>query len=295
MDHRRLQELARLEQSRATERDGEIMIDPWSGFRDDVKSLIGDIVVSHRPRRKVAGALHEDTIYGPTPESGVFVVRKPLEALTGAMIDDIRDASIKNIVIDRLTKHGLEYGRGKTAAIPKEVWREPLVMPSGVPIRRVRVLKSDLTVRPIRQGSACVKPGAIHHVCIFEHSSNGRVTRDGVFVTMLEAARRTREKEPLVQPCHPSDPAAKFLMTLATGDTLLAELNGKERLVLVSTLVSTQQRIHLVSANDARRSGDKSDVGKTPNSLKARKVTVDPLGRVRWSNDWVNYAQTHNT
>ena len=98
-----------------------------------------------------------------------------------------------------------------------------------------------------------------------------------------------RDRESLVRRYYAQHRDARFLMSLCPGDVVLVEENGEERLMVVSTLVSTQKRIHLVDACDARRSSEKKDIGLTPNSLigkyKARKVTVDPLGRVRWAND----------
>lgn len=101
---------------------------------------------------------------------------------------------------------------------------------------------------------------------------------------MLEAIDRIRRKEPIVRKQHPENPAARFVMCVSTGDTLWAEFQGKERLVIVSTLVSTQKRIHIVDANDARPSAKKDDEGKTPNSLRGKRVTVDPIGQVRSAN-----------
>ena len=112
---------------------------------------------------------------------------------------------------------------------------------------------------------------------------------------MLEAAQRVKNREPIIRrypnarksPDIPAD--ARFVMSLSGGEMVLITVGDCERLMVVSSLVSTQKRIHLVSASDARRSSQKKDIGVTPNSLiakyAARKVTVDPLGRIRWAND----------
>ena len=42
----------------------EDRIDPWDGFRDEVKKHVDEIIVSHRPRKKSQGSLHNDTAYG---------------------------------------------------------------------------------------------------------------------------------------------------------------------------------------------------------------------------------------
>lgn len=285
-DQRRLQALAAVLRYDGPGVPESRLAEPWEGFRADVECVVQGINVSHRPRRKIAGALHEDTLYGPTAKAGEFVVRKAVEALTPAMIDDIRDPAIRRIVIERLKQHGIEHGRGAKSTISAEVWKEPLRMASGVPIKRVRLVKRDQTIRPIRGGTAWVKPGSVHHACIFEVTDpSGKRRRYAIYVTMLDALMRIRRCEPVVQRSDPDCPDARFIMSLCSGDMLLAKLDGRERLVVVSTLVSTQGRIHVVDATDSRPGAQKKDVGKTPNSLIARKVTVTPLGEIRWAND----------
>ncbi|QOJ16685.1 MAG: type II CRISPR RNA-guided endonuclease Cas9 [Phycisphaeraceae bacterium] len=282
-DRSRLQNLARVRRQGGTETTGEVLDEPWENFRTDVEAAVNAINVSHRPRRRVKGALHEETIYGPTSQSGEFAVRKPIESLTVSMIDDIRDESIRALVKSRVERFS-ERIKGQT--IPKEVWQEPLKMKSGVPIKKVRLIRRDLTIQPIRGGSACVKPGRLHHACIFEYQDErAKIRRDAVYVTLLEAVRRKREGEPIISRVHPERPDAKFIMSLSPGDMLLAEFRGSVRPVIVSTLVSTQKRVHIVDARDARQSAQRDDEGKTPSSLKGRKIIVDPIGRIRWAND----------
>jgi len=83
----------------------------------------------------------------------------------------------------------------------KEVLSD-LTMPSGVPIKKVRVLKAEKTIRPLRKkGSpdqAFVKPGSTHHLCIFEWEEKGKTKRDAVFVTMLEATERLKKQKQLL-------------------------------------------------------------------------------------------------
>ncbi len=281
----RLQQLARIYREGGTETTGEILPEPWQDFRADVELAVNNINVSHRPRRRVSGGLHEDTLYGRTNQPDIYVLRKPLEALSLNEIEKIRDPGIRRIVSERVRNFGLDPGRGKGSKIPADVWKERLRMPSGVPIRRVRLLKPDKSVVPIRGGATYVKPGEQHHVEVFELELGGKTKRYGRFVTRLEAYRRIRNRIQLVQKTDPENPAARFIMSLCTGDMLWAEFDGQERLVVVQTLVSTQPRAHIVDANDARPSTKKRNVGKRIGALRARKVTVDPLGRIRWAND----------
>lgn len=292
-DHRRLHELAAHRRRGGTAATGELIPEPWEGFRTQVQSAVNAINVSHRTRRKVAGALHEDTLYGKTPQPGVFVVRKPLESLTASMVPGIRDKTIHDIVVERLKSFGIEVGRkkrgksdedgasGAGGAIPKDVWREPLRMPSGVAIKKVRILKSDETIRPIRNNSGHVKPGAIHHICLFEWQQNGKTKRDVVFVSMLEAVERLKRKERLINPIHPSRPDARFLMSLSRGEMVFGRFKGKDRLVCFKTCASTQGQLYFAEHTDARRGSDYEKFVVTAGTISGEKVAVDLLGRLR--------------
>lgn len=276
---------------------------PWDNFRKDVEQRVANINVSHRVQRNVAGGLHDEMPFGTTDKPGVFVKRKPIIDLSANEIEKkIRDGGIKKTILDHLKSKGIEIENGKkpTAKHLKEALAD-VRMPSGVPIKKVRLRVPNETVTPIREEKAedlesptviaHVCPGDNHHACIFEWEEKGKPKRDAEYVSRLEASRRIRRdvRESLVRRQHSKRPEARFLMSLSPGDSVLAEIDGTERLMIVSTLVSTQKRIHLVDSRDARRSGAKKDLGTTPNSLiakyKARKVTVDLLGRIRWAND----------
>lgn len=280
----RLQQLARIRREGGTERTGEILPDPWPNFRASVEQTINAINVSHRVQRKVAGALHEETIYGPTAKPGEFVYRKPLGSLTPAMIDSIRDPAIRQLVVERLRAHGIEPGSNQK--ITADVWKEPLLMPSGIPIRKVRLLKKEGTIQPIRGGTAYVKPGSIHHLCIFEFTDDrGKTKREAVFVSMLEAIDRIKQGQPIIQRAHPERPDAKFIMSLSRGEAVLGTFKGQQQLMLVRTSVSTEKKIIFVHNTDARPDKTIAKLSVSASKLKGRKVTVDSLGRLRWAND----------
>lgn len=294
-DHRRLQQLARLQHGAAS---GGIPPQPWPGFRDAVLQTVRAINVSHRVQRRVAGALHEETIYGPvfqrSPGLGLvrkpdeFVFRKPVASLSPAEIKHIRDKTIRQIIIDRLKQHRVSFGRGTKDKIPSDVWNKPLAMPSGVPILKVRLVKRDQTIQPIRKDTAFVKTGSIHHVCIFEFTENGQRRREAVFVSTLQAAQRIRDRQPIIQRTHPTRPNARFVMSLSRGEMVLGTFKGKQRLVKYKTGASTQGQLYFVEHTDARRNSGKSPAttfSVKASTLKGQKVTVDPLGRIRRAHD----------
>lgn len=285
----RLQKLSGIVHRGEARTHGEVLEDPWPTFRDDVVQAVRKINVSYRVERKVAGKLHEETLYGPTPTVGEWVLRKPVTTLSPAEIDRIRDPEIKRIVVAKLKQHGIDFGRGKKpdAKKMKEALSN-LEMPSGVPINKVRIIKPELTIQSVREGrtdQAYVKPGSTHHLCIFEVQKRGKPKREAVFITMLEAINRLKRNEPIVQRTHPDKPDARFVMSLASRELVLANWKDGQRLLVFKTAASTQGQIYFAEHLDARRSSDQAKFVATANLLDARKVTVDPLGRIRRAND----------
>ena len=282
---------------------GERVKPPWDGFRDQLAALVTDMKVSYRVQRRVTGALHEQTIYGATYRKSAkaerdrpwaknwveardcFVMRKRVEELTPAMIEDIRDPSIRRLILTRLQQFGIDPS--ECSKIPSQVWKELLRMPSGVPVKSVRVLKRDQTIRPLRDGGAFVKPGNIHHLCVFEvDDKKGRTAKSVVFVDLFEAMDRIRKKLPIISRQHPNLPDARFLFSLSQNELLYIEHKGEESLYRFETAASTSGQMWFRHHTFAGPSGDKSmRISKKPGTLKARKVTVDVLGRVRWAND----------
>jgi CRISPR-associated endonuclease Csn1 len=268
---------------------GEILEDPWPSFRENVVQAIKKTNVSHRVERKVAGKLHEETLYGPTRTPGEWVLRKPVIALSANEVERIRDATIRQIVIDALAIVGIDVGRGKKpdAKKMKEALSK-LAMPSGVPIKKVRLTKPEQTIQPVRTGrpdQAYVKPGSTHHLCIFEFTENGKSKRDAVFVTMLEAMNRLKRKEPVIQRIHPERPDARFVMSLSAREMVLGTWDAIERLAVFNTAASTTGQMRFIEHTDARKSADCKKFSAMATTLECKKVTVDPLGRIRWAND----------
>ena len=82
---------------------------PWPNFVDTVRAEIGRITASHRPNRKVSGALHEETLYsrllpltGSEGKEKAPRVRKRLENLTKTEVEDIADSTVREKVLQKL-------------------------------------------------------------------------------------------------------------------------------------------------------------------------------------------------
>ncbi len=84
-------------------------------------------------------------------------------------------------------------------------------------------------------------------------------------------------------------PDAQFVISLSSREMVLLEVDGRDRLYSYNTAASTTRQMtfypHTAAKHDGKLYGK---LTKYPNSLlelNPRKVTVDPLGRIRWAND----------
>ncbi len=292
---------------------------PWKRFRDDVKHMVdsrkrtwklGDqeittegMLVSHRAEKKILGGFHQETNYGPTRDPEWFVRRVGVRSLTGPMIKGIRDDAIRRI----LTKHCEENGYnpeqdGRT--IPPKVFQTLPTMPSGVPIRSVRIVERKQKGIEVFGGKNGIAPRAVllgnnHHLEMVERDNNGVKEMLVCIVPTLEAARRSRiRKEPIVQRDHGE--GMTFKLSLARKEAVVFHKNGKHHLCYISkmsgssTLSKGSGSMDLTFRldKDARPAGEgnKSPFARIV-SFKAWdehspiKVAVDPIGRLSKAND----------
>jgi len=274
--------------------------EPWTGFLDSVRRSIEAINVSHRPTRRVRGALHKETFYGPPrpgPDGKPYVhLRKPLAKLTK---DDIEKDRIVDPVIRERVREKLRELGGDLKAFKNPSNHPFLETKKGrrIPIHKVRVRLAE-NAFPVGDGARrrYVTTEGNHHVEIIEVRRGGRVRWEGVVVGRLEALRRLRRGKPVVRRDH--GPDKRFLFSLAPGDMM--EIDGEEgarrlvRVRSVSPMPSGTARIEFVDANDARlktdikKKGSGKWISRTPEKLRrmrARRVIVTPLGDVRRAND----------
>jgi len=290
--NKHLRELGRTKYST----DGVRFAPPWPHFREELAEKVKHINVSHRANRKVSGALHEETNYGPTGRKdekgqGIFVYRKRLEDLTIAMVEKIVDRVVQEIVKGRLRDKGVDLsGRGK---IPKEVWAEPLYMRTTksnkkVRIKKVRIAEVFNKMILLKNDSGRVyrgvAPGSNHHIEIYEYEDEkGRIKRDGDVVSMFEAVQRSRGGEPVVN--RKRTDGKRFICSLAINDMVtMAGKNGDVDLWRVQRM-SVNKQIYFRHHTAARIDDESTLIRKQVSLFDGRKVVVDPLGRVYPAND----------
>ena len=198
------------------------------------------------------------------------------ESLEQSDIDQIEDTKLRNTLTTKLKKKNplQDADLGK------------ITLPSGIPIKKARLLVPNRTAIPLRekQPKELLIPGNTHHLAIFSLG-------DGKFhfepVTLLEATRRKKNGLPIVdQSPRKEHPGAEFVMYLCSDDTLLCETNGCHHLYKFSNVRATDCQIRLVSHTDARDSKSRKLFTAGPGSFfknfkNARKVEILPNGEIR--------------
>jgi len=255
---------------------------PFDGFRDVLGRRLEETAVSHRPDHGVAGQLHEDTAYGLVRDPARWdgnnlVFRKPVTALSPGEVKRIRDPALRARVEDYLHE-------AEAAGAKREEALARFAEDTG--IRRVRILKPEKDVIALRDPEGkpykAVVPGTNHRIDIYEQPDGSWVPE---VVTVFDANRGVT---PARRNAHP---AARIVMRVFKGDLIKLEANGEEEIKRVYRLNVAANRLWLAGARESgnlqARHDDPDDPFRwdfaTISKLKerrARKVHVDPLGRV---------------
>lgn len=263
---------------------------PWPDIRAAAEVAANAVVVSHRVRKKVSGALHKETVYGDTGEElkrggvtyRIIVNRTPIGDLTldDVMADSLETAKfmIRDAAIRQCLREHLAAFQGD---IKKAMANPPRLGGGGPHVRKVRLLSK----RQI-DGLACLQggfadPDAKHHIAVYR-SDTGAYR--GEIVSLLEAATRVAKKLPVVDR-RPRD-GSKFIMTLSKGDTVA--INDPRSVTWVVRELKSNGQITLVPSTEARPTKQATAFKPTtPGFMKLspKKLSVDPIGRVRPAND----------
>jgi CRISPR-associated endonuclease Csn1 len=301
-DHARLHALANAR--------GENMPSPWPGFFNDARMAVLSMNVSHRAQRRISGALHEATIYGPTQktaslrtngrpwaknwveDSNVFVRRKDVTEIKNAKhLEKVRDPAIRETLAEHLRKQGVDpYGK---KSYPTDAFKgdnRPR-MKSGVPIKKVRMLEESETFRQVssRRSTQFVKPGNNHHIIYWAEGDGENEKWTADVITMWDAAKRARSSLPPIDRTPPH--GKRFVMSLSAGEMFeLVDPNGEVQLCVVRKMDQRSKRVYYKRDTDARETEqiNKDNLYLSPKRMQevgAKKVVVDPLGRIRWAND----------
>lgn len=278
------QRLSRWFQARdaATPQPEPALDPPFADVRAQAERRVADIVVSHRVRRKVSGPLHEGKTYGdagPAEGSGGiayrwFVTRKPVEALTRSLLAD-DNAWPDRHVRDRVRAWVEAHGDDPEKAF---VNGYPTVSEGGSPIRKVRIRVKQQAKLMARLKNGYADLGNNHHMAVFRHP-DGRMETE--IVSLFEAADRLRRQQPVIRK---SLNGAPLVMSLAQGDTLSFP-DGKLQGLWIVQGVWSAGPIVLWRAEDATGSSVFRPTAASILKSGGRKVSVDPIGRIRPARD----------
>ena len=268
-------------------------IDPWEGFRDDVKKVVEDIVVSHKAGRKKQGQLHNDTAYGivkePEDEGGVYKVvrRKPVSEIKNLQhIEAIRDRRLRHEF--KKVFESADGGAGAGARAVQE-------LASAKGIRRVRLTESQKII-PIEdaagQAYKAYKGDSNWGIEIYAfpkgHKKNGKW--DGVVISRFAANQEGFKPGQTFRP----HPAAQLVMRLQINDCVeMAQGRGESmRKLYRLQKMGKNGRLYFAEVHEAnvdRRNRNKDDPfnyinasGNALNARKAKKVHVSPTGRISY-------------
>lgn len=192
---------------RGKRRAFEHVDEPWPGFRDDADRILASVVVSHRQSRKVAGPLHDQSIYSRPigGQVGSHRIRKELFKLTPSEIRDgkIVDAraleAIRAVVKEKLgTDNPKPQDLTKLFADPSNA---PLVKGHAgklVRLRKVRVeAKADRKIgRDDKATGRWVNPKNNHHTIIVEtRNAKGQVKWEDRPVALIDVYAGQAEQQ----------------------------------------------------------------------------------------------------
>lgn len=282
------------------------MPEPWTDFTQSVRVAVAEMIVSHRVRRKVRGAIHEETLYSK-PMQGlgkqrrpvtVRHVRKPVSSLTRSQIQKIVDTPVREVIEARVDA----YDGDLRKALGDE--NNPPCLPTrraeSVPIRSVRI-QEKINAKEIGAAERLrhVKLGSNHHlevVAVLDEDGNEKEW-EGAIVTLYDAYQRKQHGEHIVKRNH--GPGKRFKFCLCGGDTIyLSEEGGLTGLFQVRVISQAAPKdghkptvkVEFAHINDARKKQGKDSIKeakewytRSPDPLRkmsCEKKTVSPIGEV---------------
>lgn len=297
---------AELDLDRLFPKDG--FPEPYSGFRDDLKRRLDAIIVSHKPDHGLApgraggghatsGKLHEETAYGLVDEEidgkrYNLVTRKPVEGLTEGEIGRVRDdGKDTGRIRDRDLRAALQQIAIEAKRDGRNLAEALAAFGKDRGIRRVRVLKTEKSVRVVAHGDGFTKaysPGDNHCVEIFA-LPDGNWGGEGV--TVFDA-----NQSDFAPKWRAEHSEARLVMRLHNGDLVEADFGDGPSIYRVYRLEPSAKRVRLAPHAAAGSINDRHNDPNDPlrwtfgsyTRLKeagARRVRVDPIGRIMPATD----------
>lgn len=271
-----------------------VEVPEYDGLLEQATEKVKQIVVSHRMDRRLAGRLHEDSIYSPPRPDGnggaYHVIRKPLGRLTQAEIEGekIVDPRVRKIVQQTYSKLCVSLGKTK----PADVFADEANLPRlpnrngpDVVVRKVRVRVRDSARRigdkDHRARHVMRDPDGLHHTAIYSKRTGAKEVWVEEPTSRLEVRDRYRNREAIVRDATAAD--TEYVFHLCKGDSIeLDSADGERCVYIVKGVAGTDIRVvpHWDASTDNRGADTRV---RSPNKLRERNpvvVVVTPAGRV---------------
>jgi CRISPR-associated endonuclease Csn1 len=201
----------------------------------------------------------------------VFVTRKNVERLSKSEIECIRDPAIREIVVKHVVARG---GEPKKAFPPyPRVGGE-----NGPEIRKVRLVIRQQLGLMVPVGTGYADAAGNHHIAAYG-AANGKIVFE--VVSLHEAARRISARKPIV---NKTKDGSSLVLSLAAGDTIEFPKGHPRAGLRVVTSVWSSGVVVTEDINDAEGNPWRPNISSII-AARARKVSVDPIGRVRLARD----------
>lgn len=281
------------------EREKFVIDPPWATMRDDLKSKLDKMIVSHKPDHGIEGQLHEDSAYGvlakpetleAPPKDGDgkpdkknkddgynLVYRKAIEGLNENEIDRIRDSRLRQIVREHVNA---EKKKGVALDVALRQLQRPEDL-TGIKypeikhgLRHVRILKKEKAdyLVPIANrttGAVYKAYSAGENFCI-EVFETGEGKWDGEAIRRFDANRRNAgPKTPHVPSWLAAHEGAKLVMRIHKGDLIRLDHDGKSKIMVVHRLDAAAGRFKLAEHNET-------------GNLDKRHATDNEIDPFRW-------------
>ena len=270
---------------------------PFEGYHKALDARLQMLVVSHRPDHGLrpgagndvhmtSGQLLDGMAFGQVDDGKRYnlVRRRPLRELTAPMILRIRDHGLRN-ELAMVAKDAKLSGRRLEDVL--------LEFGTARDIRSVRVLETKASVREVRHirsldgfGFRKAYETADNHSIEIYRLPNGKWQGEGV--TVYDANRPGHEPN-----WRKTYPDARLVMRVHRGDFIEADLGEGRRVYRVVQLRPSANKVFLAQHNEGgslqkrHKSSTEEDpfrfmmpVYSTLKTAKARRVRVDPIGRV---------------
>jgi CRISPR-associated endonuclease Csn1 len=264
---------------------------PWPTIRRDAEKSVEAIIVSHKVRKKVSGPLHDEMPLGYTngdvvkngKRLGIYRKRMPVEKLSLATLKIERPEDItrsaKFVIRDRAVRKALAEHLERAGVPPEKAYPPyPRVSSRGPEIRKVRVLTTQQKELMVPAANGYADPSNNHHIAIYR-LPNGNTTYDTV--SLYRVARRLSQRKPVVER---QRDGAHFVMSLAPGETI-EFLSGERKGYWIVNSVWASGQVEMTHHIDSTGATKFRPTAGGILAESARKVSVDPIGRVRPASD----------